>query len=139
MFTSSLCRPLTCLDLRPYSDFIFTSSDDEAHDENLEFKVISNALLLGAKVSLYAPTYISPYTEVGLGASLDSLNTFTLFADIEKKGGSIHIPFMIGLAIVQNHGFEFEIVYYFHSDEEQFSRQRSLVFRFLSIEQIHLI
>ena len=71
--------------VRPYAGFILTSAQEE-NDRMTSTKVTSNAFLLGGKARLAAPiSYISPYIETGLGASIGSFFTKTELTNIEAK------------------------------------------------------
>ncbi len=118
------------LDLRPYLGFISTSKNNNSTDEALkEFEVTTKALLLGGKARVLAPIpWVAPYVEIGLGATLGNLRTFTPGTDIEKKGLSLHIPFTLGLAIGRKHNFELEFTYYISPSAEQFSGAAAIGF-----------
>ncbi|UOK43383.1 MULTISPECIES: hypothetical protein [Flavobacterium] len=106
---------------RPYAGVIIASGDsDEPGME--EYKIKSNAFLLGAKARISAPIpYVAPFLESGVGLSAGSFQTYTPFTNLKKNGVVTHIPFSVGLAIGRRHNFEIKFTYYYHPTAEQFS------------------
>ena len=111
------------IDIRPYAGLILTHANtDDSLPNEPTYKVTSNAILLGGKTRIKAPIpWVSPYLEIGLGASIGSFKTFTPSRNIEKNGLLFHIPFSIGLELGRKHNFDIAFTYYFHSSIEQFS------------------
>ncbi|MBQ4822104.1 hypothetical protein J8M14_18660 [Aquimarina sp. MMG016] len=109
--------------VRPYAGLVLTSADDDQNLPNQpEYKVTANAFLLGGKIRLVAPIpWFAPYTEVGIGASIGSFETFTPFTNIKENGLQWHIPFTLGVALGPRHNFDFAVSYYFHPSIEQFA------------------
>ena len=111
------------IDVRPYAGVVLTKrTTDNDLQNNPLYEVTSNAFLIGGKTRIKAPIpWISPYIEIGVGASIGSFKTFTPSMDIEKKGVLFHVPFSIGLELGKEHNFDIAFTYYFHSAAEQFS------------------
>ncbi len=111
------------IDIRPYAGLILanTSSGDDALPEP-RFRSDTKAGLFGVKTRIKAPIpWVSPYVEVGIGASIGTFVTFTEFTDLEKSGLLYHIPFSIGLELGPNNNFDFGFTYYVHPSVEQFA------------------
>ena len=113
----------TWFGVRPYTGVILSSGDVKNQLTNeTTYSIKSNAFLIGIKTRLCAPIpWVAPYFEVGIGASIGSLETFTPYTNLEKSGVLSHIPFSLGLAIGKQHRFEIEFCYYYHNAVEQFS------------------
>ncbi len=109
--------------LRPYAGLILTSPDKtNTKEEYSEYKVTSNAFLLGGKARLAAPIpWVAPYLELGVGISAGSFTTFTPNTDIKKNGVLMHIPITTGLALGREHNVELAFTYYYHPAADQFS------------------
>lgn len=111
------------IDIRSYAGLILTKSNGKDLNENPTiYKVNSNAFLIGGKARVAIPIpWVAPYFEVGVGASIGSFETFTPFADINKSGLILHIPFSLGLELGRKHNFDIGLLYYFQPSVEQFS------------------
>ncbi|MET7030630.1 hypothetical protein [Sediminicola luteus] len=109
--------------VKPYAGLIFTSPDKNSTQEDLsQYKVTSNAFLLGGKIRLAAPIpWVAPYIETGLGVSLGSFETYTPNTNIKKKGLLMHLPISTGLALGRDHNIDFAFTYYYHPSVDQFS------------------
>ncbi|OMQ11204.1 hypothetical protein [[Flexibacter] sp. ATCC 35103] len=109
--------------IRPYAGGIFTSVDK---NQNLQgqpqYKVTTNAFLLGTKVRFCAPIpWVAPFIEGGIGTSIGKFETFTPNINFNKSDVLLHIPFNIGLAIGRRNNFEIGISGYFHPAAKQSS------------------
>ena len=111
------------ISLRPYAGLILTKSDENSNEQNQqEFKVTSNAFLIGGKARVRIPIpWVAPYLESGVGLSFGSFETFTPFTNLENSGVLFHIPLSLGLEIGKRHNFDLGFTYYFHPSVEQFS------------------
>lgn len=120
------------VDIRPYVGLIFTSPSNIDNNPSLsEYKVTSNALMIGGKARILAPIpYFAPYFELGLGASVGSFQTYTAKTNIKKNGIIPHVPFSIGIAVGRNHNFDFKFTYYFQSTVEQFCGAAAIGYSF---------
>ncbi|TPG35530.1 hypothetical protein [Flavobacterium pectinovorum] len=109
--------------LRPYAGAIFTSVDNNQNVQNQpQYKVTTNAFLLGAKVRLCAPIpWVAPFIEGGIGTSIGKFETITPGVNFNKSDLLLHIPFSIGLAIGRHNNFEIAISGYFHPAAKQSS------------------
>lgn len=109
--------------LRPYAGVIFTSpSKSNTHESLSQYRVTSNAFLIGGKARICAPIpWVAPYFEIGIGASIGSFETYTPYFYKKDNGILMHIPVALGLALGKNHSVEFALTYYFHPSVEQFS------------------
>lgn len=107
--------------IRPYAGLILTSADKTGTQQNQpDYKVTSNAFLLGGKVRVAAPIpWIAPYFEVGIGASIGSFVTYTPLTNVKQNGILMHIPWSIGLALGRKHNFEIAFTYYDHPSVDQ--------------------
>lgn len=115
---------------RPYAGLIIASGKSE-DPELQEFKVKSNAFLLGAKVRISAPIpYVAPFIESGVGLSAGSFQTYTPYTNLKKNGVLMHIPFSLGLAVGRKHNIEAKFTYYFQPSAEQFSGAAAVGFSF---------
>lgn len=111
------------LDIRPYVGLILanTPNGDDA-PLGADYRSDAEAALVGIKSRLRAPIpWVAPYLEIGLGASIGTLVTFTPFTDLRESGLLYHIPFSIGLELGPKHNFDIAFTYYFHPSVEQFS------------------
>lgn len=107
--------------IRPYAGVIAASGESDQNDMQ-EWKIKSNAALLGAKVRVAAPIpYVAPFIESGLGMSIGSFETYTPGTNIKKNGALLHIPLSLGLAIGRKHDYEVKFTYYYHESAKQFS------------------
>lgn len=110
------------LGIRPYAGLIFTSPNKSDNQGLSEYKVTSNAFLIGGKARLLAPIpWVAPYFEIGLGASIGKFVTHTPMINKEGKGILMHIPVTIGLALGQQNNIEIAFTYYYNPSVEQFS------------------
>jgi hypothetical protein len=109
------------LSVRPYAGGIFTSVDKDQKLQNQpQYKVTTNAFLLGAKVRLCAPIpWVAPFIEGGLGTSIGKFETITPNVNFNKSDVLLHIPFSIGLAIGRRNNFELAVSGYFHPAAKQ--------------------
>jgi hypothetical protein len=109
--------------VRPYAGGIFTSVEKNQTLQNQpQYKVTTNAFLLGAKVRLCAPIpWVAPFIEGGIGTSIGKFETFTPNLNFNKSDVLLHIPFSIGLAIGRRNNFEIGISGYFHPAAKQSS------------------
>lgn len=107
--------------LRPYAGAIFESLEKDQNIQNQpQYKVTTNAFLVGGKVRLCAPIpWVAPFIEGGLGASIGKFETFTPNLNFNKSDVLLHIPFSIGLAIGRKNSLELGISGYFHPAAKQ--------------------
>ncbi|WP_412986351.1 hypothetical protein [Pontimicrobium sp. IMCC45349] len=106
--------------VRPYAGVIFTSPTESENPSLSEYRVSSDALMLGGKARVCAPIpWFAPYFEVGLGASFGKFETYTPFDNIEKKGVLMHIPLTFGVALGKKHNVEIAFSYYYHPTASQ--------------------
>ena len=114
--------PGSWIDIRPYAGLIITKFKDVDPEEVEErYRSSANALLLGAKTRITAPVpFVSPYFEIGVGASLGSFETFTPTTDIDKSGLFLHIPVSLGLKLESFTNVDVKLTYYYHNNLEQF-------------------
>jgi hypothetical protein len=121
---------LSWFDVRPYAGAIIASGDSSEPGMQ-EYKIKSNAFLLGTKVRVTAPIpYVAPFLESGIGVSVGSFQTYTPYTDLKKKGVLSHIPFSLGLALGRKYNFELKFTYYYHPTVEQFSGATAVGFSF---------
>ena len=112
--------PANWIDIRPYAGFIL-ANNLTAEQEETGFTSTANTFLFGGKTRITAPiSWVAPYIEVGVGASIGSFETFTPYTDIEDRGLFLHIPFSLGLELGPGHNVNIEFNYYFHQSVEQF-------------------
>lgn len=106
---------------RPYVGGIFTSVDKNQDLQNQpQYRVTTNAFLLGGKVRFYAPIpWVAPFIEGGIGTSIGTFETLTPGVNFDKSDALLHIPFSIGLAIGRKNNFEIGISGYFHPAAKQ--------------------
>lgn len=111
------------VELRPYAGFIFTNANGQDLDNNPTDEIAeSKAFLLGGKVRLSAPIpWVAPYIEGGIGASIGSFRTVTIFENIDKSGLIYHIPISLGLALGPKNSVDLGFAYYFQPSVEQFA------------------
>jgi hypothetical protein len=107
--------------VRPYVGGIFTSVDKNEQLQNQpQYRVTTNAFLLGAKVRFCAPIpWVAPFIEGGIGTSIGKFETITPGVNFNKSDVLLHIPFSIGLAIGRKNNFEIGISGYFHPAAKQ--------------------
>lgn len=110
------------VEFRPYAGLILTSSNGkDFHDNPTNEKAESNAFLIGGKARVRAPiSWVAPYIEIGIGASIGKFETFTHFTDINKSGFIYHIPIAFGLELGRNNNFDLGFTYYFQPTVEQY-------------------
>lgn len=122
--------PLSWFGVRPYAGIII-ASDELKEEGKPEYKIKSNAALLGVKVRLVAPIpYVAPFIESGVGLSIGSFETYTAYTNLKKNGVLLHIPAAFGLAIGRKHNYELKFTYYFNPSVEQFSGAAAVGFSF---------
>ena len=111
------------LDVRPYAGLILTKSNGkDLNDNPTIYESNSNAFLIGGKTRVTIPIpWISPYVEIGIGASLGSFKTFTSYTNINKNGLILHIPFSLGLELGPKHNLGVAVTYYFQPSIEQYA------------------
>ncbi len=115
--------------IRPYAGLVLTSHLKQQNQP--EYKVTSKAFLFGGKARIVAPIpWVAPYFEIGVGASIGSFETYTLYTNIKKNGILIHIPFTIGLALGPKHNLDLALTYYYQPAVQQFSGATAIGFSF---------
>mgnify|MGYP000989362338 CR=1 FL=1 len=107
--------------VRPYAGAIFESVDKNQNIQNQpQYKVTTNAFLMGGKVRICAPIpWVAPFIEGGIGTSIGKFETFTPNVNFNKSTILMHIPFSIGLAIGRKNSLEIGISGYFHPAAKQ--------------------
>lgn len=107
--------------IRPYAGAIFESVDKDQNIQNQpQYKVTTNAFLMGGKVRICAPIpWVAPFIEGGLGTSIGKFETFTPNVNFNKSTILMHIPFSVGLAIGRKNSLEIGISGYFHPAAKQ--------------------
>ncbi|AOC94001.1 hypothetical protein BB050_00862 [Flavobacterium anhuiense] len=107
--------------VRPYAGAIFESVDKNQNIQNQpQYKVTTNAFLMGGKVRFCAPIpWVAPFIEGGIGTSMGKFETFTPNVNFNKSTVLLHIPFSIGLAVGRHNNFEIGISGYFHPAAKQ--------------------
>ncbi|WP_166920514.1 hypothetical protein [Flavobacterium poyangense] len=107
--------------IRPYAGAIFESVPKDQNIQNQpQYKVTTNAFLVGGKVRFCAPIpWVAPFVEGGIGASAGKFETFTPNINFNKSDVLLHIPFGFGLALGRNNNFEIGISGYFHPAAKQ--------------------
>jgi hypothetical protein len=107
--------------VRPYAGAIFESVDKNQNVQNQpQYKVTTNAFLMGGKVRLCAPIpWVAPFIEGGIGTSIGKFETFTPNVNFNKSDVLLHIPFSVGLAVGRHNSFEVGISGYFHPAAKQ--------------------
>lgn len=107
--------------IRPYAGAIFESVDKDQNIQNQpQYKVTTNAFLMGGKVRICAPIpWVAPFIEGGIGTSIGKFETFTPNVNFNKSTILMHIPFSVGLAVGRHHNFEIGISGYFHPAAKQ--------------------
>ena len=120
------------LSIRPYAGALFTSVDKNQNLQNQpQYKVTTNAFLLGGKFRLCAPIpWVAPFIEGGIGTSIGKFETITPAVNFNKSDVLLHIPFSIGLAIGRRNNFEIAISGYFHPAAKQSSGVFALGYTF---------
>ncbi|RUT69340.1 hypothetical protein D0817_15965 [Flavobacterium cupreum] len=118
--------------IRPYAGALFTSVDKNQNLQNQpQYKVTTNAFLLGGKIRLCAPIpWVAPFIEGGIGTSIGKFETITPAVNFNKSDLLLHIPFSIGLAIGRRNNFEIAISGYFHPAAKQSSGVFALGYTF---------
>ncbi|QLC66093.1 hypothetical protein LPB248_07315 [Flavobacterium sp. LPB0248] len=118
--------------VRPYAGAIFESVDKDQNIQNQpQYKVTTNAFLLGSKIRLCAPIpWVAPFIEGGIGTSIGKFETFTPNVNFNKSDVLLHIPFSIGLAVGRHNNFEIEISGYFHPAAKQSTSVFALGYNF---------
>ncbi len=114
---------LRWFDFRVYAGFMNTETDqnDEVY-ENFGYKTNSRAFLLGGKGRFTIPTtWIEPYCEIGLGASIGSFETINENYRINANGPIAHIPVSMGVVVGPQHNIDIGFLYYLHPEVKQFS------------------
>lgn len=110
------------VDLRPYAGLILTKTVEPDLQQYKDFKVSTNAFLLGGKVRLTLPIpWVAPYIELGIGASIGKFKTITNKYHIEDSGLTYHLPFSLGIKLGKNHQTDLAFTYYIHNDKQQFA------------------
>lgn len=107
--------------VRPYAGAIFESVEKDQDIQNQpQYKVTTNAFLVGAKVRLCAPIpWVAPFIEGGIGTSIGKFETFTPNVNFNKRTVLMHIPFSLGLAVGRKNSLEIGISGYFHPAAKQ--------------------
>ena len=120
------------LSIRPYAGAIFESVDKDQNIQNQpQYKVTTNAFLMGGKVRICAPIpWVAPFIEGGIGTSIGKFETFTPNINFNKSDVLLHIPFSIGLAIGRRNNFEIAVSGYFHPAAKQSSGVFALGYTF---------
>lgn len=118
--------------IRPYAGAIFESVDKDQNLQNQpQYKVTTNAFLMGGKVRLCAPIpWVAPFIEGGIGTSIGKFETFTPNVNFNKSDVLLHIPFSIGLAVGRHNNFEIGISGYFHPAAKQSTAVFALGYNF---------
>ncbi|WP_427872243.1 hypothetical protein [Flavobacterium sp. MMS24-S5] len=118
--------------IRPYAGAIFESVDEDQNLQNQpQYKVTTNAFLMGGKVRLCAPIpWVAPFIEGGIGTSIGKFETFTPNVNFNKSDVLLHIPFSIGLAVGRHNNFEIGISGYFHPAAKQSTAVFALGYNF---------
>lgn len=118
--------------IRPYAGAIFESADKNQNLQNQpQYKVTTNAFLMGGKVRLCAPIpWVAPFIEGGVGTSIGKFETFTPNVNFNKSDVLLHIPFSIGLAVGRHNNFEIGISGYFHPAAKQSTAVFALGYNF---------
>ena len=108
---------------RPYLGVISTSNTvDENYKDSSQYIVTTQALLIGGKARFCAPIpYITPYLDLGLGASIGTFRTLTPNSDKKKSGIIPHIPLSLGLMLGRKHNFDISFTYYLQNSINQFA------------------
>lgn len=122
--------PLSWFGVRPYAGVII-ASDESALNEKEQYRIKSNAALLGVKARFAAPIpYVAPFIELGVGVSVGSFETSTIYTSRKANGAIAHIPFTLGLAVGREHNYEIKFTYYFHGSVDQSSGAAAFGFSF---------
>ena len=99
--------------VRPYAGAIFTSTDENKYKNPQGYKVETNAFLLGTKVRICAPiSWVAPFIETGVGASIGSFETYTNCVNEKKSGVVAHIPIGFGLSVGPKNNIEIGFSFY---------------------------
>ncbi|MHC0442082.1 hypothetical protein [Flavobacterium sp. 3-210] len=107
--------------IRPYAGAIFESVDKDQNVQNQpQYKVTTNAFLMGGKIRFCAPIpWVAPFIEGGIGTSIGKFETFTPNVNFNKSTILMHVPFSVGLAIGRKNSLEIGISGYFHPAAKQ--------------------
>lgn len=117
--------------IRPYAGLILTSSDGGNPHGEPNYKVTTNAFLLGGKARLCAPIpYVAPFIELGIGTSIGSFQTFTPSTNYKKSTVLMHVPVNFGLAVGRKHNIEIAVSYYLTPAADQFSGAMAIGYNF---------
>ncbi|UUC44078.1 hypothetical protein [Flavobacterium cerinum] len=124
--------PRSWFGVRPYVGVVITSGEAKVKRAGApDYKIQTNAALLGAKVRLAAPIpYVAPFIETGFGVSIGSFETFTEEENLKKSGIITHIPLTLGLAIGRKHNYEVKLIYYYQEQVRQVTGAAALGFSF---------
>lgn len=111
------------LELRPYAGFISTNSGGEDLDGNPSNEIATTkAFLMGGKARVRGKLgWIAPYIEAGIGTSIGSHRTFTLFDDIDRSGITYHIPLSAGIEFGRNGNFDLGLMYFLQPSVKQYA------------------
>ncbi len=110
------------IELRPYAGVVLTKARESDKVALKNFRVSTNAFLLGGKVRLSIPIpWVAPYIELGIGGSLGKFQTVTSKIQIDHGGTTYHIPFTLGVKFGRNHETDLALTYFFHNNKKQFA------------------
>ena len=110
------------IEIRPYAGVVLTKARQSDKVALKNFKVATNAFLLGGKVRLSIPIpWVAPYIELGIGGSLGKFQTITSKIQIDHGGATYHIPFTLGIKFGRNHETDLALSYFFHNNKQQFA------------------
>ncbi|MGC6430919.1 MAG: hypothetical protein ACON5F_07745 [Jejuia sp.] len=117
-----ILKAASWIEFRPYVGVIFTNSNGkDLNDNPTDEKAESSGVLLGGKARVRAPIpYVSPFIELGIGASIGKFETMTFFDNIDKGGIIYHIPITLGLELGKNSSVDLALTYYLQPSVEQF-------------------
>lgn len=103
------------LELRPYLGYVSTNPIGERFpNDPPQEKGETRAFLLGGKFRLRAPIpYISPFLEMGVGASIGRFETSTIIDTIDRDGVIAHVPIAFGLGLGKENGVDLAFTYYY--------------------------
>ncbi|REH00354.1 hypothetical protein [Flavobacterium aquicola] len=117
--------------LRPYAGLVITSTDGGNPHNQPNYKVTTEAFLLGGKARICAPIpWIAPFIETGIGTSIGSFQTFTPSINYKKNTALLHIPLSFGLLLGPKHNIEIAATYYFTPAANQVSGALAAGFSF---------
>lgn len=110
-------KPNHWLSPRAYAGFQLASSKKSTC---VGCEVSAQIAFVGVKNRFMLPLpYAAPFVELGVGASAGSLVTRTLTTDKERNGPTVHIPASIGVALGEDHSFDFAFGTLWHPLEQQ--------------------